>query len=76
MIDSVRLLACGVGAAALAWGLWVCLGESMVVVLNVAVFASLLLDNRRLRKQLRATAAARGERPPDTPRALRGTDES
>jgi hypothetical protein len=62
MIDSVRLFAYGVCAAALAWGLWAWLGEYMVVVLNIAAFSTLLLENRQLRRQLRAMAAAQGAR--------------
>ena len=52
MIDSIRLLVFGVCAAALAWGLWTWLGQTMFLVLNAVVVVSLAVDNRRLRNRL------------------------
>ncbi|WP_018913886.1 hypothetical protein [Thiomonas sp. FB-6] len=67
MIDALRLLACGVCAAALAWGLWYWLGERLFGVLTITAIVYLLLENRRLRKSLRTQETVqtrRGTREP------------
>jgi len=66
-LTPLRLLACGVCAAALAWGLWYWLGERMSGVLTITAIVYLLLENRRLRKSLRTRETAppsRGTRGP------------
>lgn len=67
MIDTFRLLVCGVCATALAWSLWYWVGERMFGVLTIAAIVYLLLENRRLRKSLQAREAgptSRGAREP------------
>ncbi|KRE88641.1 hypothetical protein ASG87_08660 [Frateuria sp. Soil773] len=52
--DEALLLAAALVVSALAWAFWHYLGvEWATLVLLVIVLASLILDNRRLRRQLR-----------------------
>ena len=59
MVDSILLLVCGIGAAALAWGFWVWLGEYGVDVLLWTSFLIVVWDNRTLRKKLKAATAGK-----------------
>ena len=61
MNDSIRLLVCGVCAAALAWGLLVLLGQYALDVFIMTTLVGLAWENRGLRKRLQATAKPRGE---------------
>jgi Flp pilus assembly protein TadB len=72
MIDAIRLLIWGVCAATLAWGLWHWLGEQTVGVLSVAAVISLLVENRRLRRNLRARQSAPGSASRIAPRRNSG----
>ena len=65
MIDSIRLLICGVCAAALAWGLWVLLGQYALDVSIMTTLVGLAWENRGLRKRLQATTEPRGEHAQD-----------
>ncbi len=76
MIDAVRLLIWGVCAATLAWGLWHWLGERTVGVLGVVTVVSLLVENRRLRRNLRARQPAQDGASRNAPRTTSGSSSS
>jgi uncharacterized membrane protein SirB2 len=50
--DDALLLGAGVLIAGLSWVFWHYLGQESFVVLLAIVFAALLIDNRRLRKEV------------------------
>lgn len=52
MKDDAFLLITGIIAAAVAWGFWHFLGEQAFVALLAIVLVGLLVDNRRLRREL------------------------
>ena len=53
MKDQVALLIAGVACAALAWTFWHFLGANAFNVLSAIFMVNLIIDNRRLRAQLR-----------------------
>ena len=71
MIDTIRLLIFGVCTAALAWGLWHWLGERTVGALGVVAIVSLLVENRRLRKDLRLRQYPQSGASQEVPRGAR-----
>lgn len=52
MKDQLLLLVVGLVAAVLVWAFWHYLGAQAGIALAVIVFVALILDNRRLRKEI------------------------
>ncbi|WKB52980.1 hypothetical protein [Eleftheria terrae] len=53
MKDSLLLLATGLAGAVMAWAFFHYLGVYAALVLQVVVFAVLIMDNRDMRRKLR-----------------------
>jgi hypothetical protein len=52
MKDQLMLLVAGLVAAVAVWAFWHYLGAQAGIVLAAIVFVALILDNRRLRKEV------------------------